>query len=182
MAKSIENEKKVEAKFAATLEAMYAEATEKLIALIDKRGVESKHFSEPCLRAQTDEFMFNLDGSRFLIEVKKSSSYLGKIELVDNEGYAYNCSVLKSPDFFALVDHLIKAYSITKARIRKDILKNDLLIPAKQKETGVKLNLQFKCTVKVEDNADLYEDDFYNTEIVFNRVHYLVNSLDLEFV
>lgn len=69
---------------------------------------------------------------------------------------------------------------MAQAKIRKDILKEDLSIPAKVKDTGVKVNIQFKNVVDSKEYKG--KDDFYNTEIILAGVSYLVNSIDLEFV
>lgn len=90
------------------LEELLDKAVAKLVKLIDTKGIESKHYSDNCLKIKDDDCMFNLDGGRYLTEIKKVDRYSDNIELVDNSGYTYNYSVLETADFLQVVDHLIE--------------------------------------------------------------------------
>lgn len=96
--------------FSEKLDNLYKEANEKLVKLIDKKGVESKHYSDKCLKIKKDDFMFNIEGGRYLTEIKKEHPRSNEVELIDNGGYSYHVSVMESEDFFAVVDHLIESY------------------------------------------------------------------------
>jgi len=96
--------------FSIRLKELYAEAEAKLAKLIDENGVESKHFSGNCLKIKDDNLMYNISGGRFLTEIRKTSSFSDAIELVDNNGYTYTCSVMDSDNFFEVVDHLLASY------------------------------------------------------------------------
>ena len=96
--------------FTQKLSDLYAEARAKLAKRIDKNGLKSKHSSDKSLKIQDDNLMYNLSGGRFLTEIKKVSKFTDQIELVDNEGYSYNCSVMDTTEFFEVVDHLLTIY------------------------------------------------------------------------
>ena len=90
--------------FEEKLEKLKTEAIEKLISLIERKGVKSKFSNSKVLKIKSDNLMFNLSGGRYLVEVAAQYDYL---ELVDNEGYTYNSYVLNFDDFISVVDHLI---------------------------------------------------------------------------
>ena len=89
---------------------MYAEAEARLSTLIDENGTESKHSSNKSLKIKKDDLKYNLSGGRYLTEIKKVSKFTDEIELVDNGGYTYNCSVMDSDNFFEVVDYLFETY------------------------------------------------------------------------
>jgi hypothetical protein len=71
--------------------------------IIKSKGVSSKHNNEKCLRISNPEYMRNLDGHRYLMEINSDS-------LVDNEGYNYNYNVLSIEDLLSVIDYLIIKY------------------------------------------------------------------------
>ena len=81
---------------------------ERVLNLIEKKGAESRFYSEKSLQIKEDDFMFNLDGERYLYEIKESND--GEIELIDNRGYSYDYYVLEIKDFLRVIDHLIEIY------------------------------------------------------------------------
>lgn len=100
--------------FEERLDAMQSEIKEILFDLIEKKGVKSKHYSDNCLKIKSDDLMFNLEGGRYLTEIKHSSSHRGEIELVDNSGYSYDDSALDTENYIQVADHLIKESQYTE--------------------------------------------------------------------
>jgi len=78
-------------------------AINEMRTLIEHKGEKSKHTSDKCLIIQEDEFMYNLEGGRYLTEVHENI-------LVDNSGYHYNFSVLDTELLMQVFDHLYKHY------------------------------------------------------------------------
>jgi len=68
--------------------ALYEDSTSKLIKLIRKNGVTSKHRNEKCLKIRNQLFMYNLEGGRYLTEVLLPYNHSDKLEFIDNEGYS----------------------------------------------------------------------------------------------
>ena len=79
-------------------------AIDEIHHLIETKGEESKSYSNKCLKIKQDEFMYNLEGGRYLTEVHKDY-------LVDNNGYQYNYSVLDTEQLMQVFDHLYKEYN-----------------------------------------------------------------------
>lgn len=97
--------------FVDRLKELDAEACKKIVALIENKGTESKFSSELVLKITDEDCMFNLDGGRYLVEIRKSGRYDDDIVLIDNSGYTYNPYVLSTEDWFRVCDHLISSYS-----------------------------------------------------------------------
>ena len=95
------NEKK---NYVQQLDDLIQDALIRIFELINENGVESKHNSSQCLKIEADEFMFNLEGGRYLTEITNG-------DLVDNNGYEYSFYVLDTEDLLSLVDHLIEKHS-----------------------------------------------------------------------
>ena len=87
--------------------------------IIRKQGVESKHCTDQCLKITDDNYMFNLDGGRYLTEITEE-------KLIDDKGYSYNHSVLDVDDLIGLIDHLIEANSDPLARRSIDVLHHEI--------------------------------------------------------
>lgn len=87
------------------LQNLIDEALYDLNLLRDTKGKESKFSNEKVLKIKDDNFMFNLDGSRYLVE-------FGEKELIDNSGYKYNCHVLDTFDLLDVLDHLKEVYNV----------------------------------------------------------------------
>jgi len=81
--------------------AIVIEAIAELQNLIDIHGVESKYSNTKVLKIEADDFMFNLDGGRYLTEISKGT-------LIDNQGYVCGHDVLPITDLISLIDHLIE--------------------------------------------------------------------------
>lgn len=96
--------------FTQKLSDLYAEVRAKLAKRIDENGTESKHFSDKSLKIKDENLMYNLSGGRYLTEIKKVSEFTDQIELVDNNGYLYECSVMDTTEFFEVADHLLTVY------------------------------------------------------------------------
>jgi len=67
--------------------------------LIKAKGVESKHRGDVLVLKVKDDQQFNLDGGRYLTEITSN-------ELIDNQGYNYNLSVLSLEQLCEVVDNL----------------------------------------------------------------------------
>jgi hypothetical protein len=84
------------------LNAVIVEAIAELHNLIDNKGVGSEHSSnDKVLKIKDDDFMFNLDGGRYLTEISKGT-------LIDNQGYVYGHHVLLITDLVSLIEYLIE--------------------------------------------------------------------------
>jgi len=70
----------------------------RIASKIMDKGVESKHRSEKVIAIKKDELQFNLEGGRYLTEITAQ-------ELIDNEGYSYNLSVLPIDQLCEAVDN-----------------------------------------------------------------------------
>jgi hypothetical protein len=103
--------------FVDRLKGLDAEACKKIVVLIENKGTESHFSSNLSLKITDDDCMFNLDGGRYLVEVRKADRYDDDLVLIDNSGYTYNPYILSNEDWFAVCDHLIKSYS-KKKRLR----------------------------------------------------------------
>lgn len=97
--------------FVDRLKELDAEACKKIVALIENKGTESKFSSELVLKITDEDCMFNLDGGRYLVEVRKAGRYDDDIVLIDNSGYTYYSCVLSHKKWLRVCDHLIKSYS-----------------------------------------------------------------------
>ena len=102
--------------FSKKLKELMSEVNIKLIKLINSKGEKSKFSNDYCLRITDDERMYNLEGGRYLVEVKTESRFDDIVTLVDNNGYTYNYTCLETPDFMEVADHLIESYSKKKRR------------------------------------------------------------------
>jgi hypothetical protein len=87
--------------FSEKLNAVIIEAIAELQNLIYEKGIESKHSNTKVLKIKDDDFMFNLEGGRYLTEISEGA-------LIDNQGYVYGHDVLPTIDLISLIDHLIK--------------------------------------------------------------------------
>jgi hypothetical protein len=81
------------------LVAIVIEAIAELQNHIDIHGVESIHSNTKVLQIEDENFMFNLDGGRYLTEISKGT-------LIDNQGYVCGHDVLPITDLISLIDHL----------------------------------------------------------------------------
>ncbi len=90
------------------LDALTDEVEAAISKLIRAKGVESRFRSDKCLKVENDDFMFNLDGGRYLVEVLFDEC---SVEFLDNSGYSYHYSVLDIEDYLKLVDYLVEVYS-----------------------------------------------------------------------
>ena len=86
------------------LEDLFNSAVLDVVTLISRKGEESDHTSDKCLKIKDDELMYNLDGGRYLTEVHRTN-------LVDNSGYMYSFSALETEKFMEVADHLIEIYN-----------------------------------------------------------------------
>ncbi len=84
-------------KFQNKYKALVEEVADKIYDLIEKKGKESKHRNEKVLHIKSDDLQFNLDGRRYLVEISKN-------ELIDNQGYSYNHSVLTLEQLCEIID------------------------------------------------------------------------------
>jgi len=89
------------------LENLISDVVNDLIFLIETHGKESEHMNSNCLKITDEEFMFNLDGRRYLSEVVYRNR---GIELIDNCGHNYDYYVLDPEKFVQVADYLIKKY------------------------------------------------------------------------
>jgi len=96
-------------KFSIKLDELIGHAIERLNKKIRSKGVESDYSSNMCLKIKNDDCMFNLEGGRYLTEIR-TDRYYDQIELVDNSGYTYHYSVLETLDFLEVIDHLLEVY------------------------------------------------------------------------
>jgi hypothetical protein len=88
-------------KLGAKLEEFNNSVKEKIEALLETKGVQSKfNNSRLVLLIHDDNAMFNLDSRRYLVEI-------GADRLIDNEGYEYDHSVLNLEDLCIAVDSVI---------------------------------------------------------------------------
>jgi len=97
--------------FTSKLKELNASADNKIASLIESKGTESKFSNHLSLKITDDNCMFNLNGGRYLVEVRKENRWCDGVSLIDNEGYIYDRWVLSADEWFAVCDHLIKSYS-----------------------------------------------------------------------
>jgi hypothetical protein len=71
--------------------------------IIKSKGEESKHNNEKCLKITASDYMYNLDGERYLTELHSNC-------LVDNSGYEYNFTAFDIEKLLSLIDYLIIEY------------------------------------------------------------------------
>ncbi len=90
-------------KFEDKLDDLIDQARTKLIILIEMYGVDSDFTNKDVMIITDTDFMFNLDGARYLIELSED-------ELIDDKGYSYSHSVLEVTKYLTLIDHLIEKY------------------------------------------------------------------------
>lgn len=69
----------------------------RLACKIMDKGVESEHRSEKVLKVK-DAQMFNIDGGRWLTEISTT-------ELIDNNGYSYDFSILSIQQLCEAIDN-----------------------------------------------------------------------------
>jgi hypothetical protein len=81
------------------LATLQKEVTDKIKALIIKKGKESKHKYEQVLRVKAGQ-QFNLDGGRYLVEISD-------VELIDNDGHTYAHDVLPLEKLCEIVDSFL---------------------------------------------------------------------------
>jgi len=86
------------------LEKAINDAIFELQKLIDLHGVKSKHSDTQVLKIEHDDFMFNLEGGRYLTEISKGT-------LIDNQGYVYGHYVILSCELVSLIEHLIEVFN-----------------------------------------------------------------------
>jgi hypothetical protein len=79
------------------------EGLNKIKKLILKKGEESKHNNEMCLKITDNYHNINLDGDRYLTEINSDN-------LIDNHGYQYQHNVLSTDDLLSVIDYLIAKY------------------------------------------------------------------------
>ena len=96
--------------FEVILDNLYENAKTKLFDLVIDHGEESDHVSEKVLKITDDEFMFNLEGGRYLTEFHHHYG------LIDNNGHQYSIYSLDSEQFFQVVDYLIKIYNQKRSK------------------------------------------------------------------
>jgi hypothetical protein len=91
------------------LQNLIAEVKEKIMLMIRDKGEQSDFgfIGNKCLKITDEDFMFNLDGRKYLSEVIYNNN---NIEFVDNYGYNYFYHVLDSEKFVQVADYLIKKY------------------------------------------------------------------------
>ncbi len=70
----------------------------RIMSLVIKKGKESKHSTERCLKVKQDQ-QFNLDGGRWLEEISAD-------KLIDNYGYTYSYSVLTLDQLCQIADNI----------------------------------------------------------------------------
>jgi hypothetical protein len=80
------------------------EAIHTIKKLIETKGEESDHNGKKCLKITDENYMYNLEGGRYLCEI--NSEY----ELIDNDGFEYNIHVLEIEQFMFVVDYLKEKY------------------------------------------------------------------------
>jgi hypothetical protein len=98
-------------KFFEKLNTIISEANKKLIKLIQTKGEESKFCSDFCLKIKDELLMFNLNGGRYLVEVRIRGFYDTSVVLIDNEGYEYSYYCIPTDQFVLVADHLVEVYS-----------------------------------------------------------------------
>lgn len=74
------------------------EAHARLRYLVNKRGKESVHSNELCLKVK-DEQMFNLDDGRWLVEITAD-------RLIDNSGYRYSLDNISLEQLCEILDNV----------------------------------------------------------------------------
>lgn len=95
------------------LENLRGEIKEQISFMVAYAGIECKHSMSKCLPIKDEDFMFNLEGGRYLIEVTETV-------LIDECGYSYDFNCLDIDEFFALADYIEKTYMRkAKANIKK---------------------------------------------------------------
>ena len=83
---------------------LFHKAYDTIFTLIDFSEDFSKHMhNTQCLKITDEEFMFNLDGGRYLTEITRN-------ELVDNSGYTYSFYELEYENLMLVTDYLIEKY------------------------------------------------------------------------
>lgn len=90
--------------FTEKFEYLIDEIKGKLIDLIEKHKIEQNYSSSYCLPIKNENFMFNLEGGRYVVEVTSS-------QLINNQGYIYDHSQLEIEQYIKLIDHLIEQYT-----------------------------------------------------------------------
>lgn len=89
--------------FEERLNDLHMKANSEILRLIEEHGEESELLDQQCLKVTDEDFQYNLEGRRYLVEVHY-------IELVDNKGYTYDHEILGPGFFFMVIDYLIKKY------------------------------------------------------------------------
>lgn len=79
------------------LEDLYEKARVTINEKIRKSKDKSKSYSVKVIKITDEQLMFNLEGGRYLTEISEEN-------LIDNQGYLYNYSVLPYEDFMELAD------------------------------------------------------------------------------
>ena len=148
------------------------DAEDKLKNLIELYGEESEHISdEKCLKINDTEYMFNLEGERYLIEI--TDLYDGNLTLLDNDGYHYTPDVLEVESLIRLVDYFSEQFESeqpkeTDLEIQKTLilstghlphkeflkLENDVLMPFRS------VSHEYGCLLIFMDCEDDNENEF----------------------
>jgi hypothetical protein len=81
------------------LEILNQEIIQRIIDLIETKGVKSKHTSNMVLSIQDEEQMHNLEGGRYLVELNSEV-------LIDNQGYQYHLESLEIKELCEVVDSI----------------------------------------------------------------------------
>ena len=81
------------------LEELNQAIVQRIIDLMETKGVKSAHRSEIVLSIQDDEQMHNLEGSRWLTEITPT-------ELIDNNGYSYGHDSISTENLCSVIDSI----------------------------------------------------------------------------
>jgi len=81
------------------LEALNQEMIQRILFLLEEKGVESKFSTKKVLSIKDEQQMHNIEYGRWLVEITAD-------ELIDNEGYEYSLHNLGFEELCKVVDSL----------------------------------------------------------------------------